>query len=117
MKEITKSTKNWTKMSEFNAIIGKSLNENVGKAEAIEVNAMAVGKDVERETGETKYTSYIQATDGTVYSSISSTIYEQVFSLIDIMSEEQLDTISVKVNSHPSKAKKNREYLTLTVLW
>lgn len=116
MKEITKSTRTWTKMSEFNAIIGVALNENAGKAEAIEVNAMAVGKDVERETGETKDTSYIQATDGTVYSSISSTVYEQVSSLIDIMNEEQLDTISVKVNSRQNKAK-NREYITLTVLW
>lgn len=108
MKAITKSTSTWTARHKFNAANGKSLQDSIG--EQFKVEAMAIGTDIDRETGEERRTCYIVAEDGSAYSSISSMAYEQVDALIDMM--DSGDDITILITERPNKQGK-RKYIVL----
>lgn len=108
MRSITRKTNSWTSRDQYNSTLGKSLQEAAGST--VEVKAMALGDDIDRETGEPKKTCYIVAKDGTAYSAISSTAYEQVSALIDMMDDGE--DITLRVTMRPNKTGK-REYIAL----
>lgn len=109
MREITKATANFNKKMAINSRNGLPLQDNTG---SIEVQAAAILKTTDEETGEIKDVGVIISTDSVCYTCISATIIDTLDDLIDILDEEK--SCEIIVDSRKSKG--GRDFLTMTIL-
>ena len=109
MKEIIKTTEGFTKVDEFNIKMAQALKDVAGQT--ITVRKVAVGKDVDVDQKETASAAFI-CEEG-IFGTISNTVVELAYSLIDII-DEAGEPVKVQVASR--KANSGRDYLILTLV-
>ena len=109
MKEIIKTTEGFTKVDEFNIKMAQALKDISGQT--ITVQKVAVGKDEDVDHKETAAAAFV-CEEG-IFGSISNTVIELAYSLIDIINEAGAP---VKVQVASRKANSGRDYLVLTLI-
>ena len=109
MKEIIKTTEGFTKVDEFNIKMAQALKKVA--EETITVQKVAVGKDEDVDHKETASAAFVCA-EG-IFGTISNTVVELAYSLIDIIDEAGAP-VKVQVNSRKSNS--GRDYLVLTLV-
>lgn len=103
---------NFSKRDAINSRNGVALQDLADGSELV-VTAAAQMTVPDEETGEIKNVSVIITEDKDCYTSISSTIYDVIGDLIDIISDE--NRARIRINQRKSKGN-NRTFLTLTIL-
>lgn len=109
MKEIIKTTEGFAKVDEFNIKMAEALKNVSGQI--ITVQKVAVGKDEDADHKETASAAFV-CEEG-IFGTISNTVVELAYSLIDIINEAGA---SVKVQVDTRKANSGRDYLVLTLI-
>lgn len=108
MREITKSTSNFTKLDAINSKNGIALKDVNGQT--LNVKSLAVMM-VDDEEGQ-KEVGVINTTDGKCYTTISSNACEVIADTIPIIEEEGL-SITFDIDVRTSKG--NREFIAITL--
>lgn len=108
MKKIINTTKDFTAVDNFNIKITKGLKDAVGTT--LTVNKIAVGEDEDMDGKDTASAALI--TEQGVFGTISNTVVEQVYSLIEIVNEMG----PVKVSVESRRANSGRDYLVLVLV-
>lgn len=112
--DILSSTGGFNKRDALNSKNGIALQDFEGDSMVIpNVVKAACATNVDEDTGELKNVSILVTEDQTYFTSISSTIFENMDDLMDILEDEK--KIDVRINRRVSKGNK-RDFLTLTVL-
>ena len=112
--DILSSTGGFNKRDALNSKNGIALQDFEGDSMVIpNVVKAACATNTDEDTGELKNVSILVTEDQTYFTSISSTIFENMEDLMDILEDEQ--KIDVRINRRVSKGNK-RDFLTLTVL-
>lgn len=110
MKNILKSTQNWTAIDTFNSKMAKSLKDIAGTT--VTVFKVATGDDVD-EHGEVIASACI-ITDTGAYGTISGTATELCAALIDIFNETGVESIQIAVEYR--RANSGRDYIALSIV-
>lgn len=111
MRKTTLQTKNFSKRDGMNSRNGFPL-QDLDNKETIKVTAAAIMEDNDEETGEVKEIGVIVTPEKQYFTTISSTVIDAMYDLIDIMDEE--GETSIRLDKRQSKG--GREFLTITIL-
>lgn len=112
--DIIASAGGFTKRDALNSRNGFALQDFEGDSMEIpNVVKAACATNVDEDTGEIKNVSILVTEDHTYFTSISTTIYDNMEDLMEILEDES--KINVRIHKRVSKGNK-RDFLTLTVL-
>jgi len=113
-RELIAKTNNFTKKDEINCKNGFALQDFEGDSITLEnVTKAAMMETTDSDTGELKEVSVLVTDDDQYMTSISSTIYDIMADLIDIIDEQ--GSASIRINKRKSKGA-GRTFLTATIL-
>ena len=108
------SVGNFNKRDALNSKNGIPMKDFDGDCMTIpNVVKAAIAETTDEETGEIKNISILVTDDQTYFTSISSTIYDSMPEMMDILEDES--KVNVRINKRVSKGNK-RDFLTMTVL-
>lgn len=102
---------NFTKKDEINSVSATPLQKV--KNEILTVSGAAITSRMDEETQEERQVGLL-ATDKGTFSSISATAIKGLDLIIDYMTEENAQSVQVKVNC--SKSNAGREFITLELI-
>ena len=111
MRKITNQTEKFTKRDSANSRNGLPLQELEHKS-TLHIIAAAIMEDTDEETNETKEIGVFVTGEKEYYTTISATVIDTMYDLIDIMSDEG----EVDVRIEKRKSKGGREFLSLVIL-
>lgn len=109
MREVLRTTNDFTSIDHFNIKMAQSLKDMVGQT--ITINKIAVGKDEDKDRHEEVPSAAFITNEGN-FGTISNTVVELASALIDIINEKGPQ--KVQVSSRKSNG--GRDYLVLTLI-
>lgn len=112
MKEV-KRTVRFSKIDMVNTSVSESLKD--ATVDKISVVGLAIGVDVDVETGELRQVGYIKDVNGVIYGTVSQTVIGTLESLADLL-EESADNTSYDLVIVKRTSQKGREFLTIRIV-